>query len=158
VKAPITPAIHVLRRHGVAYGEHLYRYEEKGGTRASSAALGVPEHSVVKTLVLEDDAGLPLVVLMHGDREVSLKALARQAGRRFVEMCDPVRAERHTGYRVGGTSPFGTKKALPVYVERSILDLPLLYVNGGSRGFLVSLAPADLVAVLKPSAVDVALD
>jgi len=158
VKAPVTPAIRTLRGRGVAFSEHLYRYEEHGGTRASSAALGVPEHAVVKTLLLEDDAGAPLVVLMHGDREVSLKALARQIGRRSVAMCDPETARHHTGYLVGGTSPFGTRKPLPVFAERSIFDLRRVYVNGGRRGFLVGLAPADLRRILAPTPVSVALE
>lgn len=156
-KAPLTPALRVLRETGVTYTEHLYRYEENGGTRVSAAALGVPEHAVIKTLVLEDDAGEPLVVLMHGDREVSLKALARQIGRRAVAMCQPDAARRHTGYRVGGTSPFGTRRTLPVFAERSIFALPRVYINGGSRGFLVGLPPAELQRVLSPKLVDVAL-
>src|SRR5512138_3507407 len=154
-KAPSTPATRLLREKGVAYTEHLYRYEERGGTRVSSRELGVDEHAVVKTLVMQDDAGEPLVVLMHGDREVSTKALARQLGRKAVEICRPEVANRHSGYQVGGTSPFGTRKVMPVYVERTILELPRLYVNGGSRGFLVGLAPADLVRVLAPTLVDV---
>ena len=118
-----TPAIHFLRKHGVAFTEHPYRYEEHGGTRVSSRELGVDEHAVVKTLVMEDEAKRPLIVLMHGDREVSTKQLARQIGRKAVEPCDPAVAQRHTGYAVGGTSPFGTRKPLPVFVERSVLDL-----------------------------------
>jgi len=157
-KAPSTPATRLLRQHRVAYTEHLYRYEEHGGTRVSARELGVDEHAVVKTLVLEDDAGAPLVVLMHGDREVSTKALARQLGRRAVQICRPEVANRHSGYLVGGTSPFGTRKQLPVYVERTVLALERIYVNGGSRGFLVGLAPADLVRVLAPVPVDVAIE
>ena len=157
-KAPSTPATRLLRERSVAYTEHLYRYEEKGGTRVSSRELGVEEHAVVKTLVMEDDAKEPLVVLMHGDREVSTKALARTLGRRSIQPCRPEVANRHSGYLVGGTSPFGTRKAMPVYVERSILELPTVYVNGGSRGFLVGLAPAELVRVLQPTLVDVAID
>jgi Cys-tRNA(Pro) deacylase len=156
-KAPSTPATRLLREQGVAYTEHLYRYEEKGGTRVSSRELGVEEHAVVKTLVMEDERGAPLVVLMHGDREVSVKALARQIGAREVHICKPEVAHRHSGYQVGGTSPFGTRKAMPVYVERSVLDLPRLYVNGGSRGFLVGMAPADLARVLAPVPVEVAI-
>lgn len=152
-----TPAIHFLRRHQVAFAEHTYRYEEHGGTRVSSRELGVVEHAIVKTLVMEDEARQPLLVLMHGDREVSTKQLARQAGRKTVVPCEPAVAQKHTGYLVGGTSPFGTRKPLPVYMERSILDLERLYVNGGRRGFLVSLAPADLVRVLQPVMVQVAL-
>ena len=157
-KTPSTPATRLLRQHGVAYTEHPYRYEEKGGTRVSSRELGVDEHAVVKTLVMEDETGAPLVVLMHGDREVSTKALARQLGRKTVQNCRPEVAQRHSGYLVGGTSPFGTRKAMPVYVERSILSLDRMYVNGGSRGFLVGIAPAELVRVLSPTPVDVAIE
>jgi Cys-tRNA(Pro) deacylase len=157
-KAPSTPATRLLRERGVAYTEHLYRYEEKGGTRTSARELGVDEHLVVKTLVMEDDAGAPLVVLMHGDREVSTKALARQIGRRSVQICRPETANRHSGYQVGGTSPFGTRRAMPVFVERSVLDLERIYVNGGSRGFLVGIAPRDLAALLSPTPVDVAIE
>jgi Cys-tRNA(Pro) deacylase len=156
-KAPSTPATRLLRERGVAYSEHLYRYEERGGTRVSARELGVDEHAVVKTLVMEDEAGEPLVVLMHGDREVSTKALARQIGRRSVQICKPEVANRHSGYQVGGTSPIGTRKAMPVFVERTILDLPRIFVNGGSRGFLVGLAPADLAGLLAPRPVDAAI-
>jgi Cys-tRNA(Pro) deacylase len=157
-KVPSTPATRLLRERGVPYTEHLYRYEEKGGTRVSSRELGVPEHAVVKTLVMEDQAGAPLVVLMHGDREVSTKALARQIGTRSVQICRPEVAHRHSGYQVGGTSPFGTRKPMPVYVEMTILDLPRLYVNGGSRGFLVGMAPQDLVRLLTPTLVEVGIE
>jgi Cys-tRNA(Pro) deacylase len=153
----VTPAIRVLRQHSVPFTEHGYRYEARGGTRVSSRELGVDEHTVIKTLVMQDDRQRPLIVLMHGDREVSTKQLARQIGAKAVEPCDPVAAERHTGYQVGGTSPFGTRKVLPVYVERSILDLPRLHINGGRRGFLVAMAPADLVRVLSPTSVDTAI-
>ncbi len=156
-KAPSTSATRLLREKGVAYTEHLYRYEEKGGTRVSSRELGVDEHAVVKTLVMEDDRGAPVVVLMHGDREVSTKALARQLGRREIRICKPDVANRHSGYQVGGTSPLGTRKIMPVCIERSILELPRIYVNGGSRGFLVGVAPRDLVPLLAPTLVDVAL-
>ena len=157
-KTPSTPATRLLREQGVAYTEHPYRYEERGGTRVSSRELGVDEHAVVKTLVMEDDTGTPLVVLMHGDREVSTKALARQLGRKSVLICRPEVAQRHSGYLVGGTSPFGTRKRMPVYVERSVLALDRIYVNGGSRGFLVGIAPAELVRVLSPTPVDVAIE
>lgn len=157
-KTPSTPATRLLRQHKVPYTEHPYRYEEHGGTTVSARELGVDEHAVVKTLVMEDDAGAPLVVLMHGDREVSTKALARQLGRKTVQICKPDVAQRHSGYLVGGTSPFGTRKAMPVHVERTILDLPKIYVNGGSRGFLVGIAPADLARVLSPVPVDVAIE
>jgi Cys-tRNA(Pro) deacylase len=157
-KTPSTPATRLLRERGVAYTEHPYRYEEKGGTRVSARELGVDEHAVVKTLVMEDDEGAPLVVLMHGDREVSTKALARQLGKKAVQICRPEVANRHSGYQVGGTSPFGTRKGMPVYVERSILALERMYVNGGSRGFLVGISPGDLVRVLAPTPVDVAIE
>ncbi len=157
-KAPSTPATRLLRRQGVAYTEHLYRYEEKGGTRVSSRELGVDEHAIVKTLVMEDERGDPLVVLMHGDREVSTKALARQLGRRTIDICKPEVANRHSGYQVGGTSPLGTRRPMPTYVERSILDLPRIYVNGGSRGFLVGVAPRELAALFSATPVDVAIE
>lgn len=157
-KAPSTPATRLLRERSIPYTEHLYRYEEHGGTRASARELGVEEHAVVKTLVLEDERGEPFVVLMHGDREVSTKALARQIGRKSVQICRPEVANRHSGYLVGGTSPFGTRKAMPVYVERTVLGLERIWVNGGSRGFLVGLAPRDLAALLSPTPVDVAIE
>ena len=152
---PSTPAIHELRRHKIPFTEHPYRYEEHGGTRVSSRELGVPERAVVKTLVMEDDQQRPLIVLMHGDREVSTKSLARQIGAKSVEPCRPAIAERHTGYMVGGTSPFGTRKRLPIYVERTVLDLDVVYVNGGRRGFLVGISPQTFVSILGAIAVDV---
>ena len=150
-----TPATTFLRRHGVAFQEHVYDWEEGGGTAASATKLGVDEHQVVKTLVMEDEAHAPLLVLMHGDRHVSLKELARQAGKKRVAPVAKEVATRHTGYLVGGTSPFGTKKTLPVYCERGITTLERLFINGGKRGFLVSMAPAELVRVLQPTLVDV---
>ena len=153
-----TPATMFLKAHRVAYTEHEYDYVEHGGTEVSSQALGVPEHEVVKTLVMQDENAKPLVVLMHGDRKVSTKNLARQAGVKRVEPCKPEAAQRHSGYQVGGTSPFGTRKKLPVYLERSILALPKIYINGGRRGFLVGLAPAELERTLAPRLVDVALE
>ncbi|KZE33502.1 Cys-tRNA(Pro) deacylase [Crenobacter luteus] len=156
-KAPVTQAVRVLREHKVEYTEHLYDYEDKGGTRVSSRALGVPEHCVIKTLVMQDEHKRPLIVLMHGDREVGVGLLARQIGVKRVEPCDPKTADRHSGYQVGGTSPFGTKAAMPVYMEASIAQLPRLYINGGKRGFLVGLAPADVVAILAPTPVNVAV-
>ena len=153
----ITPAIRVLREHGVEFTDHPYRYEEHGGTAVSARELGVDEHAVVKTLVLEDDARKPFIVLMHGDREVSTKKLARCLGVKSVDLCKPEVATRHTGYLVGGTSPFGTRKELPVYVERTVLDLPRIYINGGRRGYLVGMAPADLQRVLHAEPVDVAI-
>lgn len=152
----MTAAQRELRAHAVAFTEHEYRYEPHGGTSASSRALGVDEHTVVKTLVMEDEAKNPLIMLMHGDREVSTKQLARQAGRRSVEPCDPAVAQRHTGYLVGGTSPFGTRRQLPVFVERSVLDLDAIYINGGRRGLLVRIDPRELVRVLGAVPVDAA--
>jgi Cys-tRNA(Pro) deacylase len=143
-----TPATVFLKKHGVAYTEHVYEYVERGGTRVSAEALGVDEHHVVKTLVMEDDAKRPLIVLMHGDREVSTQRLARQAGVKRIEPCLPEVARRHSGYEIGGTSPFGTRKSMPVYVERTILDLPKIYINGGRRGFLVGIDPNALARVL----------
>jgi Cys-tRNA(Pro) deacylase len=153
----VTSGIRALRAHGILFTEHPYRYEEHGGTAVSARELGVDEHVVVKTLVMEDEARQPLIVLMHGDRSVSTKELARQIGRKTVRPCDPAVAQRHTGYLVGGTSPFGTLKPLPVYVERSILALDAIYINGGRRGFLVRLAPGELVRGLAAIPVDVAI-
>ncbi|WP_429267856.1 Cys-tRNA(Pro) deacylase [Paraburkholderia sp. EB58] len=143
-----TPATQFLRRHGVAFGEHPYDYVEHGGTAESARQLGVDEHQVVKTLVMEDEHAKPLIVLMHGDRTVSTKNLARQIGAKRVEPCKPEVANRHSGYLIGGTSPFGTRKAMPVYVESSILELEQIWLNGGRRGFLVSIAPAVLTTLL----------
>lgn len=157
MSAGATPAVHALRKHGLVFTEHEYRYEPKGGTAVSSRELGVDEHHVVKTLVMEDESKAPLIVLMHGDREVSTKNLARQTGRKVVKPCAPEVAERHTGYQVGGTSPFGTRKPLPVFVERTILDLDRIYLNGGRRGFLVSLDPRAAAAALGAMPVDVAV-
>jgi Cys-tRNA(Pro) deacylase len=153
-----TPATTFLKAHGVGYTEHHYEYVEHGGTEVSAAALGVPEHEVVKTLVMQDEGAKPLIVLMHGDRKVSTKNLARQASRKRIEPCKPDVAQRHSGYQVGGTSPFGTRKRLPVYLERSILDLSKIYINGGRRGFLVGMAPGEIVRTLAPQLVEVALD
>jgi Cys-tRNA(Pro) deacylase len=157
-KAPSTPATRLLRERKLPYTEHLYRYQERGGTEASARELGVEEHAVVKTLVMEDDTGAPLIVLQHGDREVSVKALARQLGKRSISPCKPEVAQRHSGYLVGGTSPLGTRKAMPTYVERTVLDLPTIYVNGGSRGFLVGVAPRALAALLSATSVDAAIE
>src|SRR5436190_14668913 len=154
---PATAAVRALRRHGVAFTHHLYDYEERGGTSVSARELDVPEHSVIKTLVMEDDAKRPLVVLMHGDREVSTKALARVLGVKTVTICAPAVADRHSGYQVGGTSPFGTRRAMPTYMERSIAALPCLYVNGGRRGYRVGMPPSELIRVLTPILVDVAI-
>jgi Cys-tRNA(Pro) deacylase len=157
-RIPVTPAMRVLRESGVEFTTHVYAYEEKGGTAASSRALGVPEHAVVKTLVMEDDAREPLIVLMHGDKQVSTKNLARAIGARSVVPCKPDVADKHSGYQVGGTSPFGTKRRMPVYLQRTIADLPRIWINGGRRGFLVSLDPKELARVLQPTLVDVAID
>jgi Cys-tRNA(Pro) deacylase len=153
---PITMAVRVLRRHGVDFTAHLYAWEPHGGTRASATHLGVDEHLVVKTLIFEDDARKPLCILMHGDREVSAKNLARQIGVKGVAPCQPAVADRFSGYQVGGTSPFGLKRAMPIYCERTIAALERIYINGGARGFLVGLDPADLVRVLTPKLVEVA--
>jgi len=153
-----TPATVFLKANGVAYTEHEYEYVERGGTEVSAYSLGVPEHQVVKTLVMEDESGKPLIVLMHGDRKVSTKNLARQAGRKRIEPCKPDVAQRHSGYQVGGTSPFGTKKRLPVFLERSVLELPWIYINGGRRGFLVRIKPDDLTRTLSAQLVEVALE
>lgn len=156
-RAPVTAAVRALRAAGVAYSEHLYRYEERGGTRHSALELGVDEHEVVKTIVLEDEERHPLLVLMHGDLEVSTKGLARVLSRRTIVPCRPEVAERHTGYKVGGTSPFGTRKSIPVYLERSILELPKIYLNGGLRGFLVGIDPREVARVLGATSVDVGI-
>jgi Cys-tRNA(Pro) deacylase len=154
---PVTQAVRVLREHGVRYTDHPYEYEPRGGTAVSAREIGVDEHVVVKTLVMQDERKRPMLVLMHGDREVSTKNLARLIGVKQVVPCEPAVADRHTGYQVGGTSPFGTRKAMPVYMERSIGDLAYLYVNGGRKGYLVGMTPADLVRVLAPVLVDVAI-
>jgi len=156
MSAPL--AIHFLRAHKVPFTEHPYRYEEHGGTAVSSRELGVDEHIVIKTLVMEDERKQPLIVLMHGDRDVSTKNLARQIGRKTIVPCDPEVAQKHTGYLVGGTSPFGTRKQMPVYMERTIADLDRVYINGGRRGFLIAVAPADLTRALAPTLVDAALE
>lgn len=148
--APETQATKFLRQHKVQFSDHLYTYEEHGGTAVSARELGVDEHAVIKTLVMEDDSAKPLIVLMHGDCKVSTKELARQIGCKKVEPCKPEAANRHTGFLVGGTSPFGTKKQMPVYLEKSILDLPLIYINGGRRGYLVGIDPQELLRVLNP--------
>ena len=150
-------AIRVMRQHQVPFEPHLYTWEARGGTRASAQHLGVDEHTVIKTLIFEDEKKQPLCILMHGDKEVSAKNLARALGKKSVAPCAPDVADRHSGYQVGGTSPFGLKRAMPIYVEQTILDLPLIYINGGARGFLVAIAPTDLQRVLKPTPVQVAV-
>jgi Cys-tRNA(Pro) deacylase len=157
-KFPMTAAIRFLKSHDIEFTPHLYKYEEKGGTAVSSRELGVPEHIVIKTLVMERDDKQPLIVLMHGDKQVSTKELARTLGVKSISACKPEVADRHSGYQVGGTSPFGTKKPMPVYMEKTIADLERVFINGGGRGFLVSLSPKDLVKTLSPTLVNVAID
>ncbi|CAJ91737.1 Cys-tRNA(Pro) deacylase [Cupriavidus necator] len=152
-----TPATQYLRKHGVAFGEHPYDYVEHGGTGESARQLGVPEHDVIKTLIMEDERAQPLVVLMHGDCSVSTKNLARQAGRKSVQPCKPEVAQRHSGYMVGGTSPFGTRKRMPVYVESTVLELARIYINGGRRGYLVSVDPKLLPMLVDAQPVQCAL-
>ena len=155
--APSTNATRLLKQLGIAFTEHLYRYEEQGGTAVSARALGVEEHAVIKTLVMEDEKGAPLIILMHGDREVSTKELARQIGAKAVHPCRPEVANRHSGYLVGGTSPFGTRKALPIFAEATLFELPRIWINGGSRGFLVGMEPQQLDQALKLVRVSVAI-
>jgi Cys-tRNA(Pro) deacylase len=158
VKHSGTPATVFLAGEGVAFTEHHFEYVEHGGTAHTSSALGVSEHQVVKTLVMENEKGEPLVVLMHGDRKVSTKELARAAGMKRIVPCKPETAQRHSGYLIGGTSPFGTRKPMPVYLERSVLDLPRIYINGGRRGYLLGMDSAELARVLSPTLVEVALE
>jgi Cys-tRNA(Pro) deacylase len=158
MKHSATPATQFLARHQVDYTEHFYDYVEHGGTTVSSSALGVDEHHVVKTLVMETDAGDPLIVLMHGDRKVSTKELARVAGVKRIFPCRPEVAQRHSGYLVGGTSHFGSRKKMPIYLERSVLGLERIFINGGRRGFLLGMEPAQLTRVLSPVLVDVGLE
>ncbi|MFT3695756.1 MAG: Cys-tRNA(Pro) deacylase [Kofleriaceae bacterium] len=153
----VTMAIRTLRAGKVPFEPFEYKWEAHGGTAASAAALGVDEHVVIKTLIFEDDRAQPLCILMHGDKEVSAKNLARQTDRKSTQPCKPDVADKHSGYQVGGTSPFGLKRQMPIYMERTIADLPQIWINGGARGFLVKLAPADLVRVLSPTLVDVAI-
>jgi Cys-tRNA(Pro) deacylase len=152
-----TPATAFLRKHGVAFSEHVFEYEDHGGTHVAARELGVDEHAMVKTLVMEDERKAPLIVLMHGDRSVSTKNLARQVNAKRIEPCRPDVAQRHSGYQVGGTSPFATRKAMPIYLEKTVLELPKIYINGGRRGYLVGIAPPELVRVLKPKLVEVGL-
>ncbi|CAN5210044.1 Cys-tRNA(Pro) deacylase [soil metagenome] len=153
-----TPATQFLRKHGVVFSEHPYTYEEHGGTEVSARELGVDEHHVIKTLVMQDESAKPMIVLMHGDRKVSTKNLARQIGCKSVEACRPEVASRHSGYMIGGTSPFGTRKSMPVYVEQSILVLDKIYINGGRRGYLVGIDPKQLERVLQVKGVSCALE
>lgn len=153
--APETPATQFLRKQGVEFTTHLYEYKEHGGTATSSRALSVPEHAVVKTLIMQDENARPLVVLMHGDMQVSTKELARQSGRKRIEICPPAVANRHSGYLVGGTSPFATRKAMPVFMEKTVLALSCIYINGGRRGFLIGIAPQEIIRILNPQLVEV---
>ena len=153
-----TPATQTLRRAGVSFSEHLYDYVDHGGTAESARQLGVPEHEVVKTLVMQDDKSQPLIVLMHGDRQVSTKSLARAIGVKSVETCRPEVAQRHSGYLIGGTSPFGTRKPMPVWVEATVLELPRVLINGGRRGYLVGIDPALLSLLLDAKPVSCALE
>lgn len=157
-KHPETLALRLLKKHGVAHEVFAYKYEPRGGTAASSRELGVPEHVCIKTIIMETDAGVPFIVLMHGDREISAKNMARHLGVKSVQVCAPAVADKHSGYQVGGTSPFGTKRAMPVYVEESILALPEIYINAGHRGLLVKISPADLSTVLDITPVNVAVE
>ncbi len=157
-KHSVTPATAFLAKHGITYTEHEFEYLEHGGTGHSSKMMGVPEHAVVKTLIMENEKGDPLVVLMHGDRKVSTKELARSAGVKKIVPCKPEVATRHSGYLIGGTSPFGTRKSMPIYLERSVLELPRIYINGGRRGYLLGMEPAVLTSLLSPVLVDVALE
>ena len=156
-KTPVTPAVRMLRQAGIQFTDHLYPYEEKGGTAVSARELGVDEHSVVKTLIMEDERKNPLIVLMHGDLQVSTKELARLLGVKTITPCSPENANRHTGYLVGGTSPFGTRKNMPVYMEETIYSLTKIYLNGGKRGYLVGIDPQDVVRLLQPTLVNVAV-
>jgi Cys-tRNA(Pro) deacylase len=153
-KQPVTQAIRILRSHKVAFEGHPYAYESGGGTRQFATLFGVAEHEVIKTLVMEDENKKPFIVLMHGDQEVSTKALARELGVKSVLPCDPKVADRHSGYQVGGTSPFGTRRVMPIYCEKSIVELPRIYINGGKRGYIISMATADMVAILAPVMVE----
>ncbi len=152
---PATPAIRILREHKIPFTPKPYKYEERGGTEVAARELGIDEHLAVKTLVMEDERKTPFIVLMHGDKQVSTKDLARILGVKMVQPCDPATANRHTGYMVGGTSPFGTKRPMPVYVEESILALPFIYINAGRKGLLVEMTPSGLVEILKPTPVRV---
>ena len=156
-KIPTTPAILALKAQSADFTLHPYPYEERGGTKTAADKLMVDEHRVIKTLVMEDETGKPLIILMHGDKEVSTKSLARDIGVKSVSPCNPAIAEKHTGYKVGGTSPFGARKAIPVYMEQTIADLPEIFINAGSRGLLARMPSAELIRILKPITVSVAL-
>lgn len=156
-KLPITPAVRLLRSEKVVFSDHPYTYEEKGGTAVSARELGVAEHGVIKTLIMEDETRNPLIILMHGDRQVSTKELARQINVKQVSPCSPETAQKHTGYQVGGTSPFGTRRRIPVYMEETIAELDKIYINGGKRGYLVGMSPGELIRVLQPVLVKVGI-
>ena len=156
-KAPVTAAIRLFKQSKTEYTPHLYNYEERGGTTVSARELGVDEHQVIKTLVMEDEQRKPLIVLMHGDQEVSTKELARSIGVKTISPCNPETALKHTGYQVGGTSPFATRKTMPVYMEETITTLPRIYINGGKRGFLVSMTPQCAIDLLQPTLVEVGI-
>ncbi|HVN96391.1 MAG TPA: aminoacyl-tRNA deacylase [Syntrophorhabdaceae bacterium] len=156
-KGPMTAAIRVLKDAGVSFSEHPYQYVDRGGTAEGSRQLGLDEHSLVKTLIMEDETKRPFIVLMHGDKEVSTKALARIMDVKRAAACTPGIAQKHSGYMVGGTSPFGTRKLMPVYMEETILNLPTIYINGGKRGYLVGIEPRELMRVLNPILVNVAI-
>ena len=155
LKPIMTPGIRQLIEHNVSFTNHFYKYEERGGSAASSRELGVDEHIVIKTLIMETETKAPLIVLMHGDCQVSTKQLAREMGVKTVSPCDPETANRHSGYMVGGTSPFGTKKKMPVFIEKTILELERIYINGGKRGYLINLKTSDVVKVLTPTALEI---
>ena len=157
-KLPVTPATRLLKQAKISYTPHLYNYEDRGGTKVSARELSVDEHAVIKTLVMEDEQANPMIILMHGNMEVSTKELARTIGVKSVVPCAPDTAFKHTGYQVGGTSPFGTRKSMPVYLEKTIGALDKIYINGGKRGFLVGLAPQVVVDLLKPTLVEVGLN
>lgn len=156
-KIPTTPAVWALKAQNADFTVHTYPYEERGGTKVSAKKLGVDEHLVIKTLVMEDETGNPLIILMHGDKEVSTKSLARAIGVKSVSPSNPAVAEKHTGYKVGGTSPFGTRKVLPVYMEKTITDLSEIFINAGSRGLLARIPTTELIRILKPISVSVAI-
>lgn len=156
-KFPMTLAIRELLAHKVDFTTHVFAYQEKGGTAHSSQELGVSEHCVIKTLIMETDSKAPLIILMHGNLQVSTKKLARDIGVKSVSPCKPEVADRHSGYQVGGTSPFGTRNPMPVYMEKTVLDLERIYINGGKRGFLVGLDPRKIVEILNPQLVSVGI-
>jgi len=156
-KIPTTPAVLLLKAQGADFTLHTYPYEERGGTKTAANKLMVDEHRIVKTLIMEDETGKPFIILMHGDKEVSTKSLARTLGVKSVSPCNPAVAEKHTGYRVGGTSPFGTRKALPVYMEKTIGELPEALINAGSRGLLARMPTREIIRILKPVMVNVAI-